>query len=91
MCNIQESDSCHWCGSFLYWVTTLMNVGVKFGHKKAAPKFLKRLFCMAIESIEELHSFFFDSCFFTGKGTQIIQLSAAYFTDFVHCNVFDER
>ena len=81
----------------LVWVVFLLGYvyakcgDEEFRHKKAAPKFPKRLFCMAIESIEELHSFFFDSCFFTGKSTQIIQLGAAYFTDFVHCNVFDER
>lgn len=81
----------------LVWVVFLLGyVYAKCGneecrHKKAASEIPERLFCMAIESIEELHSFFFDSCFFTGKGTQIIQLGAAYFTDFVHCNVFDER
>ena len=38
---------------------------------------------MAIES-ERLHSLFFDSCFLTGKGTQVVQFSTTYFTDFVN-------
>ena len=45
---------------------------------------------MAIEP-ERLHSSFFDSCFFTGKSTQIIQLGATYFTKFVYSDAFDKR
>ena len=47
-------------------------------------------FCMAIES-ERLHSLFFDSCFLTGKGTQVVQFSTTYFTDFVNRDAFDKR
>ena len=80
----------------LVWVVFVLGYyanecGGEVWAQKSRSEISEAAFCMAIESIEELHSFFFDSCFFTGKGTQIIQLGAAYFTDFVHCNVFDER
>ena len=42
---------------------------------------------MAIES-ERLDSLFFDSCFLTGKGTQVVQFSTTYFTDFVNRDAF---
>ena len=47
-------------------------------------------FRMAIES-ERLDSLFFDSCFLTGKGTQVVQFSTTYFTDFVNRDAFDKR
>lgn len=37
------------------------------------------------------NSFFFDSCFFTGKGAQVVKFSATYFTHFVHLDAVDSR
>ena len=45
---------------------------------------------MAIEP-QRLHSSFFDSCFLTGKSTQVIQFSATYFTKLVNSDAFDKR
>ena len=38
-----------------------------------------------------LHSFFFDTGFFTGKCTQIVQFGATYFTHFIYSDAVDER
>ena len=38
-----------------------------------------------------LNSLLFDSCFLAGECTQVIQLSATYFTNLVDCDVLDER
>ena len=38
-----------------------------------------------------VNSFFFDSCFLTGKSTQIVQFSATNFTYLVHFDAIDSR
>lgn len=38
-----------------------------------------------------VNSFFFDSCFLTGKSAQVVQLSATDFTHFVHFDAVDSR
>ena len=61
-----------------------------FGHKKEGANFDTPSFRMAIEP-QRLHSSFFDSCFLTGKSTQVIQFSATYFTILVNRDAFDKR
>ena len=39
----------------------------------------------------EITLFFLDSCFLTGKSTQVIQFSATYFTILVNRDAFDKR
>lgn len=38
-----------------------------------------------------VNSFFFDSCFLTGKSAQVVQFSATNFTHFVHFDAVDSR
>ena len=38
-----------------------------------------------------VNSFFFDSCFLTGKSTQVIQFSATNLTNLVHFDAVDSR
>ena len=38
-----------------------------------------------------VNSFFFNSCFLTGKSTQVVQFSATNFTHFVHFDAVDSR
>ena len=49
-------------------------------------------FLFRIEKLLGLvNSFFFDSCFLTGKSTQVVQFSATNFTYLVHFDAIDSR
>ena len=60
--------------------------GIKKGNPYVGFPFL---YCLA--NGLEVGSLFLDSGFLTGECTQVVQFSAAYFTDFVDSNAVDGR
>ena len=94
-----------WNGAMSDWNTIFVEVPIEtfnpvktvndllcrnINKQKSRPIHFGRLFRMAIEP-QRLHSSFFDSCFLTGKSTQVIQFSATYFTKLVNSDAFDKR
>ena len=64
-----------------------------FVHKKGCARVLTQpLFISKLEYNRlAINSFFFNSCFLTGKSTQIVQFSATNFTHLVHLDAIDSR